>query len=626
MRRRQTLLWMTLILLAGFALRLFQINAVPLRGDEAFTVLHWMREPLAQSLSGLATIDPQPPLAYALYRGFGLVIGSDERVVRLLPALVNLIGVAALYGAGRRIGGTRLGLIAAALYAASPVILWHAQDARSYGLWIALSALSLWLALRAIERDHWLDWALFVLVQIAAAYLYYLELLFLGALTVYVLLQIRRRPRLVARWFVALALIGLALAPWYLQPDLLSGGEYGGTAGRLDPALYLTWFLPSLLFGEAIPAGRELLFSAMALVTAGTGFALLWRSRREWALLLALYLLIPLAAIGVISTQLNVFVPRYVLGVATALILLSALVIERGLGARNRSPLLRLLALGLVVMLGWSLFRYYFDYAKAPDWRALAAYLAPRTTADDLLVNTSADEAFTFYTQAYGVAGELAYMPANPRQTQAEIEGRLTAAFDEERAVWLGANPPEWPNARVGDDWLAQYGLLLRDANIDGLRAQQFVADAAAEGDASSIADFGRVARLLGATVALPLEPDGSLPLTLDFEVVAASESPLKTFVHVLGPVNPATGTPLWAQDDQAPRDSLDTSVWEAGLRYRDVFRLPALDQLDPGDYAIVVGWYDPITEQRLDVNGSDSVVIARLVVDEEGELTLHMP
>jgi hypothetical protein len=493
-------------------------------------------------------------------------------------------------------------------------------------LWIALSALSLWLALRAIERDHWLDWALFVLAQIAAAYLYYLELLFLGALTLYVLLQVRRRPRLVARWFVALTVIALALSPWYLQPDLLSGGEYGGTAGRLDPALYLSWFLPSLLFGEAIPPGRELLFAAMALVTAITGFALLWKKRRDLALLLMLYISIPLVAIGVISTQLNVFVPRYVLGVATALMLLNALVIERGLSARNRSALLRLLALGLVVMLGWSLFRYYFDYTKAPDWRALAAYLAARTTADDLLVNTSADEAFTFYTQAYGVAGELAYMPANPRQSQDEIEGRLNAAFGEERTVWLGANPPAWPNARTGDEWLARNGLLLRDASVNGLRAQQFVAGAATESDDGLTADFGGVVRLLSATMTLPLEPDGSLPLALDFEALAQSDAALKTFVHVVGPVNPVTGTPLWAQDDQVPRDGLDTTAWEAGLRYRDVFRLPALDQLLPGDYAIVVGWYDPASDERLQTNGDDSVVLARLVVNELGELTLHTP
>lgn len=623
MGRQQTLLWMTLILLAGFALRLFHLNAVALRGDEAFTVLHWMREPLEQTLGNLATIDPQPPLAYALYRSFGLILGSNEMIVRLLPALLNLIGVAALYGAGRRIGGTRLGLIAAALYAASPTILWHAQDARAYGIWIALSALSLWLALRAIERDSWRDWALFALVQIAAAYTYYLELLFLAALTIFVLIHARQRPRVLRRWFIALTVIAVVLAPWFLQPDLLSGGGYSGTAGRFDPVLYLSWFLPSLLFGEAIPPGRELLFTALALVMTLTGLALLWRKRPAMTLLFALYMLVPLIALGVVSTQINVFVPRYVLGVATALILMSALVLERGLRAGNRSPLLRLLSVGFLVAFGWSLVRYYFDYTKSPDWRGLAAYLAPRTAAGDLLVNASADMAFPLYMEIYGVAGELTYAPANPYQPAREIESTLSQAFADERTIWIGAQPPDWPNAHVPDDWLTEHGLRLRSANIHGLRADQYLRDEPSGADSLST-DFGGVARLLGVDLALPLEPDGSLPLALDFEVLATSGASLKTFIHVLGPINPATGTPLWSQDDQFPRDALDSTIWEVGLRYRDIFRLPTLNQLEAGDYTIAVGWYDPDTDTRLDVQGQDSFIIARLTADGDAGLTLQ--
>ena len=291
---------MTLILLLGAGLRFFQLNDVPLRGDEAFTVLHWMREPLAHTLAAIATVDPQPPLAYALYRAFGLAFGSSEGVVRLLPALLGLLGVPALYGIGRRIGGRNAGLIAAALFAASPVLIWHAQDARNYGIWAAFSALALWSALRALERDRTGSWALFIVIQIAACYLYYLELLFLGALTVYVLLDVRREPRKVLHWFIALAFIGLALAPWFSQPRLLSGGGYTGTAGQFDLTLYLTWFLPSLLFGEAIPGNRDLLFTAAALVTVVAGFALLWRINRRAVRLLALYSVLPLIALGIV--------------------------------------------------------------------------------------------------------------------------------------------------------------------------------------------------------------------------------------------------------------------------------------------------------------------------------------
>lgn len=623
--RGQTLFWMALIILMGAALRLFHLNAVPLRGDEAFTVLHWMREPLGHTVANIATVDPQPPLAYSLYRGYGLVVGSGEMVVRFLPALLNLLGIPAMYGVGRRVAGSRVGLIAAALYAVSPVILWHAQDARNYGIWVAFSALALWLALRAIERGRRVDWGLFIAVQIAACYLYYLELLFLAALTVYVLTFARAAPRIGVRWLGALALIGLALAPWFTQPRLLSGGGYGGTAGGFDLTRYVTWFAPSLLFGEAIPNERTAIFTAAAIVTLVIGFALLWRMRRSWVILFGLYVVVPLLALGLVSLRINVFVPRYVLPIALVLILLAAVIIERGLRTPNRTTPLRLLAMALPVMLVWSLSSYYFDYAKAPNWRALAAYLAPRTHDRDLLVNSAADMSFPFYADAYGVAGHEAQLPANPAQPENEIAEVLSSAIARGRAVWIVAQPPAWPNADAPDAWLIANTQLVRSVVVDGMRADQYLPLSVADGS-PPLADFDGVVGLLRVSADLPLEPDGSLPLVLDFEVLAPSTAPLKTFVHVIGPPNPATGTPLWSQDDQAPRDTIDTTQWQPGDRYRDVFHLPGLHHLPPGEYQIIIGWYDPATNQRLLADGADAVPIAALSVNADGSMTMRSP
>ncbi|MFN8377126.1 MAG: glycosyltransferase family 39 protein [Anaerolineae bacterium] len=621
-QRRRTYFWMTVILLLGAGLRFFQLNDVPLRGDEAFTVLHWMREPLEATLSQIATIDPQPPLAYALYRAFGLLIGSSEPLVRLLPALLNLLGVAALYGIGKRIGGRSVGLVAAALFAISPVFIWHAQDARNYGIWAAFSALALWSALRALDRNRLVDWAIFVTIQITACYFYYLELLFLGALTAYVLLDVRRDPRKVLRWYIALAVIGLALAPWFIQPRLLSGGGYTGTAGQLNPALYLTWFLPSLLFGEAIPGGRELWFTTAALLTVASGFALLWRPNRRAVWLLALYSLLPLIAIGVVSTRINVFVPRYVLSVGTVLILLAAVVIVRGLSLENRNKPLRLLAIALPVLIGWSLLSYYFDYAKSPDWRALVNYLAPRTQNSDLLVNSAADMSFPFYVGEMGVAGEQTQLPANPRQSLTEIQGVLADAMADGRSIWIVANPPDWPNQNVPDQWLREHGTLFRNANLNGMRADEYVTSSATEN--GSVIDFGDVVRLIGEQIPAEIEPDGSLPLILDFEVLSRAGALLKTFVHVVGPTNPATGTPLWAQDDQPPQDSVDTRNWEAGTRYRDRFVLGGIGKLPESEYEIEVGWYDPVSGERLPVGTGDATRIAVLTVNADGGITIQ--
>src|SRR5215207_5053780 len=145
------------IILLGFALRFFNLNAVSLRGDEAFTVLHWMREPLASTLADIATKDPQAPLSYALYRGWALVMGTSEYVARLLPALFSVLGIPAMYVLGHRLRGRHLGLLA------------------------------VWLALRALDRQRHIDWLLYVVAAALAGYVYYLELFVVAALNVFVL-------------------------------------------------------------------------------------------------------------------------------------------------------------------------------------------------------------------------------------------------------------------------------------------------------------------------------------------------------------------------------------------------------------------------------------------------------
>ncbi|MCS7070465.1 MAG: glycosyltransferase family 39 protein, partial [Anaerolinea sp.] len=225
--------------LLGFALRVYDINGVSLRGDEAFTVIHWIREPLSHTLQNIATVDPQPPLAYFSFWLWGQIVGDSEFLVRFLPALVNVIGVPVAFVLGKHLFGSRVGLLSALFWAISPTQIWHAQDARNYALWSAANALSLWLALRVIDRadahrDRLVDWGVFLLAASLSGYLYYLELFTIAALNLFVLICFFPNRRLLVRWFSGQFLLGLALAVWYFQERLLIGSGYGGTAGGFE--------------------------------------------------------------------------------------------------------------------------------------------------------------------------------------------------------------------------------------------------------------------------------------------------------------------------------------------------------------------------------------------------------
>jgi hypothetical protein len=609
---RKILLGSVVVLtLLGFALRFYRLNAVSLRGDEAFTVLHWMREPLAQTLANIATVDPQAPLSYVLYRGWGLLMGTQEDVARVLPALLSVIGIPAMYALAHRLRGPTLGLLAALLWAIHPYEIWHAQDARNYAIWAMLSLLAIWLALRALDRGRRIDWALYVAAAALAAYVYYLELFVLLVLNIYVFGTRWRDRRLLVQWIASQVVIGLLLAPWYLQPRLLFGSGYGGTAGRFEPLQLLTRFLPGLTFGDHLLPADVLTWLAPVLALALlVGLALWWRKDRRQALLVGLLGTLPLLLIGVVSTRLNVFEPRYVLAAAPAYVLiLSVLALEL-----RRRVLIIPAVVALAAMSVFALSNYYFvrDYAKAPNWRALAQYLARNTYREDWITQAAADESFTFYCKEYLLWANCDdKLPANPNQSAEEIEMLLAERSQQHEEFWYVASPPpDWANAHVAQDWLTANLQPVVDTSADGMRAQLFMPWDVPVAPSATMGTFGDTAELVG--VDWSVEPTGDVTLWLYWHALAQTDVPLKIFVHM----TKADDEQIASQDDQYPQDGrISTTSWEVGKIYRDVYHLPA----PPLENRVIAytGFYDPETNRRLPVGDGDRLAVLQLVPED---------
>ena len=82
------------ILFLGLFLRLYQLDTVAFRGDEAFSVQRWSATPITEALTEIASIEPHPPLTYVLFRIWGKIFGTEsEFILRLLPVLFNLLGI-----------------------------------------------------------------------------------------------------------------------------------------------------------------------------------------------------------------------------------------------------------------------------------------------------------------------------------------------------------------------------------------------------------------------------------------------------------------------------------------------------------------------------------------------------
>jgi hypothetical protein len=133
------------------ALRFATLDVQSLSGDEGVTA-SLLRMSLGDMLSTIPDTESTPPAYYVLAWAWTRVLGHGEVGMRSLSALAGTAAVPVVYAAGRALASRRVGLVAAALAAVSPLLVWYSQEARAYSLLVLLGALSVWLAARAVAR------------------------------------------------------------------------------------------------------------------------------------------------------------------------------------------------------------------------------------------------------------------------------------------------------------------------------------------------------------------------------------------------------------------------------------------------------------------------------------------
>ena len=109
--------------------------------DEVFTV-RLMHKSFFGMLAGIRRTESTPPLYYVLAWLWTRVFGTGEVGLRSLSAVFGVATVPAAFAAGRELVSRRAGIVAAALAAASPYLVWYSQEGRSYALYALLATLS----------------------------------------------------------------------------------------------------------------------------------------------------------------------------------------------------------------------------------------------------------------------------------------------------------------------------------------------------------------------------------------------------------------------------------------------------------------------------------------------------
>lgn len=261
------------------------------------------------TLYALSTHPEHPPLYYLLLRGWIGLFGTAIAAIRSLSVVFGLLCFPALYWLCRELFTERVGPVALALWAVSPVHVLYAQEARPYSLWMLLTLLLTAALLRVLRQGNRAGWVAYGVVLAVSAYTSLFTAMVWVSHGLYLALQVwpqgeGKRPRLgpLLNWLFASGLAGLLFSPWMFV-ILVNRDRFQEKTSWVNfsapfPNLVKLWGLhiSSVFIDLGFPLEHPYTYIAPALVLPLMGWAL-WRlcrrtPRSTW-LLLVLMLAVP---------------------------------------------------------------------------------------------------------------------------------------------------------------------------------------------------------------------------------------------------------------------------------------------------------------------------------------------
>lgn len=358
------------IVALGAAIRFATLDSQGYWFDEAFTVGIVSLGPL-ELLREVVDTENSPPLYYLLAAGWERLFGGDEVALRSLSALLGTATIPVVYAAGGALGSRGPALVAGALTAASPMMIWYSLEARPYALLALLSALSFLGFLKALQRptSGWL-W-LWALASALALGTHYLAVLLVAPEALWLVLAhpgSRRRVMLAAG---AVSAAGLALAPLALaQGNVTSWISLLGLEDRLVQTAQ------HFVLGMTAPSELVATFAVLAVVgAAGYGFASAEPATRRLVALPAGVVAIAVAAAVLAALAgADYLISRNLIGLWAPFAV--------ALGGILAAPAMGRLGLGVTACLcaagiGFAVWTAVTPSAGRPDWDELSAALGP---------------------------------------------------------------------------------------------------------------------------------------------------------------------------------------------------------------------------------------------------------
>jgi mannosyltransferase len=383
-RTRSRVFWIvaSLTVLAG-VLRFATLGVQSYHHDEIVTASRILRDGFWHAMDAVGFSESAPPLYYAIAWAWTQLTGTGEFGLRTVSAVAGVATVPVAYLLGAELSSRRTGVVAAALVAVNPMLLWYSQEARAYALFVLLTALSLLYFVRALERGRRRDSIAWGIASALALATHYFAFFPIAAEALWLL---RRRGRASGGAFPGIwiaAAAGLLLTPLLVHQSSFAHAEWISNF-----SLWHRLWETGLTFalgetGDIIAQPEHPLLAVVPALIAVGGIWLVFarggRSERRAATiplaLAAVTVVVPLV-IGLLDSSKDYVLARNLLPALVPLLV--ALAVGFTLrGARRSGAVLA----GLLVAysLGFSIWASVSPALQRPDWDSVATAIGEPT-------------------------------------------------------------------------------------------------------------------------------------------------------------------------------------------------------------------------------------------------------
>ncbi|TXG92361.1 mannosyltransferase [Rhodococcus rhodnii] len=386
----------------------------------------------------LGNIDAVHGAYYLLMHVWFGVFGVSELSARLPSALAVGAAAAGVAVLGRRFGGTRTAVVAAALCVVTPRLTWAAVEARGYALSAAVAVWATVAVVAAVcDRSRWWLWLLYAAaIALGTVVFVYSSLLVLAhAVT---LLWLRTGRRLWAWWTGAVVLAGAATAA-FVRVVVAQTGQVSWIP-PLDRSTVRTvaqvmWFPGAPL--AAVLAAVLIVAAVVVRIRGGRRFGAVVAVTVPW-------LVVPPAALLVLSAVHDpTFLARYPTFTAPAVgLLLGGLVTT--LTRRWWSALLVVAVFAAAAAPAYLEQRTAFAKPSGMDFSAVGRFLDGRVEPGDCVV---------FGSAAWNPASQRLVAIVHPHAFEGARDIGLRQSADETGWLWdIEIGPTEQPERYAACD------------------------------------------------------------------------------------------------------------------------------------------------------------------------------